>query len=72
MTYPSKVPKAPPFSEVDANYTPRMRAVFCQYCKYTIETNLYGAKCGQCKSFLIEYCKSHFPNGLADRDNRAT
>jgi len=67
MIYPFKTIeqlKAAPFTELEmAHFNPKKRKVFCQYCKYAIETNLYGAKCGQCRSFLIEFVKSHFSDG---------
>lgn len=58
--------KAPPYSEISQEGLNQDRAtkkVYCQYCKYTIQTNLYGAKCGQCQSFLISIVPSHFNNG---------
>lgn len=75
MNYPDKEPKEPPYSEIsqDGLNTDKKRKVYCQYCKYSIMTNLFAVKCGQCQSFLLEYVKSHFNNErLADRDNGAT
>jgi Zn finger protein HypA/HybF involved in hydrogenase expression len=66
MNYPIKVPKEPPFSEIpqdSLNMERSSRKVYCQYCKYSIEIKLYGAKCGQCKSYLIDYLTSHFTDG---------
>ncbi len=41
------------FSMEGLNVDRTKRMVYCQYCKYSIEVILYGAKCGQCRSFLI-------------------
>lgn len=41
------------------------RTVYCEHCKYRIQTNLPGAKCGICHSNLINVVKSHFNNELA-------
>lgn len=74
MNYPDKEPKELPFTEMSQNgLNQKNRKVFCQYCKYSIVTNLFGAQCGQCKSFLIEYVKSNFNDErLVNRDNGAT
>lgn len=59
--YPKKTVdqlKAPPYSEVNQDGLNKERAnrlVYCQYCKYSLETNIYGVRCGQCKSFMITY-----------------
>jgi hypothetical protein len=57
--------KAPPYSDFSQQglRDDKQMKVYCQYCKYSIITNLHGAKCGQCKSFLISYLPSHFDNG---------
>lgn len=61
MTYPFKISdqlKEKPYSEIDQDkYTPKERIVYCQNCRYSININGYGMKCGQCKSFLIEMPK---------------
>ena len=52
---PNKTPNNPPYSEhpnpATTNIAPR--AVYCEQCKYTIITNLPGAKCGDCRMNLI-------------------
>lgn len=60
MIYPFKTIdqlKAPPYTELPDTsqilLRETRRIVYCQYCKYSVETILYGAKCGQCHSFLI-------------------
>lgn len=73
MLYPLKESvdlKAQPYSEIEIdkfNVERAKRIVYCQYCKYSVETRLYAVKCGQCRSFLIEYVLSHFNNGQLDR-----
>lgn len=32
----------------------KRRFVYCQYCKFYIETNLADAQCGKCNSNMIE------------------
>lgn len=52
-------------SLVGVNLQSMERKVYCEHCKYYIQTNLPGAKCGICHSNLINVVKSHFTNELA-------
>ena len=57
-----------PYSEYSLeglNTDKMMRNVYCEYCKYTIETNLRIPKCGICSSPLINLLKSIMPDELA-------
>lgn len=74
MIYPSKTNeqlKKVPFSDVaqTGNVDRLKRNVYCQYCKYTISTELMGARCGQCKSYLIDFVKSHFNDVVTGNSN---
>lgn len=57
-TYPFKEHKdllSKPYSDINQDkYTLKIRNVYCQNCHYETSINIYAAKCGQCKSFLIE------------------
>jgi hypothetical protein len=56
MTFPSEKMRSP-YSVNDGAFTPRLREVYCSRCRYQTVTDLAGAKCGNCKSNLINVPK---------------
>lgn len=49
MTSPSN----PPFTHEEHPVNLKPREVYCEKCKYTIVSDLPGARCGDCNSKLI-------------------
>lgn len=64
MPPPNKTPEQPPYTENTNPSNLKPRAVYCEHCKYTIITDLPGAKCGVCRMNLITIVRSdEFPPG---------
>lgn len=43
------------FTNVTLSSNLKVRTVYCQYCKFQIDTDMQGAQCKKCNSDLITY-----------------
>lgn len=42
-----------PFSDSTHPMNMKSRTVYCKYCRYSVNTDLPGPRCGKCKAYLI-------------------
>lgn len=59
-TFPSKPDSiSDPYTNNEGEHCMKPRLVYCKNCKYTVVTDMPGAKCGECKKFLITMLSRH-------------
>jgi hypothetical protein len=52
-TYPHVEAKDSIYTIVEGPYNSRPRLIFCQYCKFSTISDMVGAQCKKCNSYMI-------------------